>query len=70
MWELGNIDGYEYQVKRYEEGSEFGINGGKISKLFMKKDGIMVVEYDRCWGKRPKAAAEKAAYEKLLARYN
>ena len=69
MWKLGNIDGYDYQVKYYEENSELSINGGKISKLFMMKDGDMVVMYDRGWSKRPKAAA-KAAYEKLLARYN
>lgn len=32
-----------YWVKAYDEGSEFGINGGKISKLMIKIDGQTVV---------------------------
>ena len=33
MWSQGTEHGYTYWVKHYEEGSEFGINGGRISKL-------------------------------------
>lgn len=36
------MDGYHYQVKHYDEGSEYGINGGKVSKLWMNKDGTTV----------------------------
>ena len=69
MWKMGMIDGYEYQVKVYEEGSEFSINGGRISKLWMRKDHKEVANYDRGWDKKPTGAA-KAAYNKLLAMYN
>ena len=32
-WMLGTIEGgYEWQAKVYEKPSEFGINGGRISK--------------------------------------
>ncbi len=36
-----------YSAKVYEEGSEFGINGGRISKLEIKIDGKTVLNYDR-----------------------
>lgn len=34
-------------MKQYEEGSEFGINGGRISKLTIKRGGREVYNYDR-----------------------
>ena len=69
MWKDGIIDGYRYQVKVFDEGSDFGINGGRISKLWMQKDGKEAANYDRGWDVRPTGKA-KAAYEKLLAMYN
>ena len=69
MWKIGTIYVYEYQVKCYEVGSQFGINGGRISKLFMRKDDEIVVSYDREWDIYPEAA-DLPAYEKLLAMYN
>ena len=36
-----------YWVKHFEEGSEFGINGGRISKLQIKIDGKTTCNYDR-----------------------
>lgn len=33
MWHEGTIDGYWWQAKVYDEGSQFGINGGRVSKL-------------------------------------
>lgn len=40
-------------MKSYDVGSEFGINGGKISKLMIKIDGQTVVNYDRGWDVEP-----------------
>ena len=42
-----------YWVKAFEEGSEWGINGGKISKLSIKIDGEWVANYDRGWDVKP-----------------
>jgi hypothetical protein len=45
MWSEGIIANpetgrkYKYWVKRFEEGSMFGIDGGKISKLTIRKVG-------------------------------
>lgn len=33
MWHEGVIDGFWWQAKVYDEGSRFGINGGRVSKL-------------------------------------
>ena len=53
MWKEGTIliggKGYRYWVKHYEEGSQFGIDGGRISKLMIKRGGEIVCNYDRGW---------------------
>ncbi len=53
MWKEGAIliggKGYRYWVKHYEEGSQFGIDGGRISKLMIKRGGEIVCNYDRGW---------------------
>ena len=61
MWSEGTIGipnkdgGYtvaHYWVKHYEEPSEFGINGGRISKLMIKINGVVTANYDRGWAIR------------------
>lgn len=55
MWSEGIIASpttggkYKYWVKHYEEGSEFGIDGGKVSKLTIRKVGESrnLYNYDR-----------------------
>lgn len=61
-----------YWVKAFEEGSEWGINGGKISKLSIKIDGEWVTNYDRGWDVKPADDDEAAqlAYCILLNEYN
>lgn len=45
MWSEGVIASpttgvkYKYWIKHYEEGSEYGINGGRVSKLTIRKIG-------------------------------
>ncbi len=61
-----------YWVKAFEEGSKWGINGGKISKLSIKIDGEWVANYDRGWDIKPAEDDEAAqlAYCILLNEYN
>ena len=61
-----------YWVKAFEEGSEWGLNGGKISKLSIKIDGEWVANYDRGWDVKPADDDEAAqlAYCILLNEYN
>ena len=53
MWKEGSIKVYgeifHYWMKQYGEGSEWGIDDGRISKLMLKRDGKIVynqMEYD------------------------
>lgn len=51
MWKEGSLrlggDSFHYWMKQYEEGSQFGIDGGRISKLMLKRNGEIVYNYDR-----------------------
>jgi hypothetical protein len=47
MWSKGFINGMDYQVEHYSEKSSYGIDGGKISRLWVSKDGEDLVCYDR-----------------------
>ena len=75
MWSEGilEIDGVEvgYQVKHYKEGSEYGIDGGKISKLFCYIGRHEVVSYDRGdWSHKPQNAVSRKAYKALVEKFN
>lgn len=70
MWTTGKLNGYDYQVKHYREGSVFGIEEGKISKLHIVKNGKTVVNYDRGWDIEPVDSEARAVYESLLKAYN
>lgn len=78
MWSEGIItspttgDKYKYWVKHYEDPSEtFGIDGGKISKLTIRKVGESrdIVNYDRGWDIEP-SDESKAVYTVILQKYN
>ena len=52
MWAEGSIkienSIFHYWVKHYKEPSEdYGIDGGKISKLMLKRNGEITYNYDR-----------------------
>ena len=60
-----------YWVKHYEEPSEeYGINGGKISKLMIKINGTVAANYDRGWDIEPEDEPTQLAYMILLQNYN
>lgn len=75
MWKIGRIEignsTFDYWVKHYEEPSEeYGINGGRISKLMIKRADKIVYNYDR--GLDVKAADKdtEKALETLMKEYN
>ena len=73
-----------YQVKHFDEGSEFGIDGGRISKLEMwlnERWNVagevilhknVVARYDRGWNIIPNMEDQAVAvvYHDLLKKYN
>lgn len=70
MWQEGSIrvksSIYHYWMKVYETGSRFGIDEGRISKLMLKRNGEIVVNYDRDWDIEPADEDTKMAVAILL----
>ena len=57
-------------MKFYEEPSQFGIDGGKISKLMLKRKGQIVCNYDRGWDIKPVDENTEIALQILLLEHN
>jgi hypothetical protein len=70
MWSKGEINGYYYEVKHFDEPSEHGIRNGRVSKLCIRKDGIWVYNYDRELEYDRLDPDGKAVYKQILKQYN
>ena len=74
MWSSGLLvfDGVEvsYDIKHYEEPSDYGIERGRISKLSLRAQGKEFVNYDRGWDIYPKGQLAKQALKEILKLYN
>jgi len=75
MWEKGTLlingTNVKYCVKHYEEPSEeYGIDGGRISKMELRIDGKVTFNYDRGWDMEPEDETSQLAYAVLLKKYN
>ena len=70
MWREGSLKIHDsifhYWMKQYDEGSQFGIEGGRISKLTLKRNGTIVCNYDRGWDIEPADPDTQLALEILL----
>lgn len=63
---------FHFWVKRHEEASEFGIDGGRISKLTItnERTGKEVINYDRGWDIQPKTKSAQEALAWVLRNFN
>ena len=66
----GKMTAARYWVKAYDEGSEYGIDGGRISKMEISINGRTVCNYDRGWDIKPKTKEAMMAYSILIHEYN
>lgn len=70
MWKEGTIkiqnSIFHYWVKVYDEPSRFGIDGGRISKLMLKRKNEIVCNYDRGWDIKPVDRDTESALQILL----
>ena len=70
---LGDTE-YEVQIKWFDEPSQFGIKGGRISKLWVAKtdgyDRDEVMCYDRGWDTKPKTPEDKEVLKAILKEFN
>lgn len=74
MWSKGSIEiegtEVQYWVKHYDEGSEFGIDGGRISKLECRANGQTILYYERGWEMEPETELGYQAYAILTEKFN
>ena len=74
LWREGALKvkntSFHYWAKVYDEGSEYGIDGGRVSKLMIKQNDKIVCNYDRGWDVEPTDATAQLALEILLHEYN
>lgn len=63
IWLLGEIDGYPFQAKVCDEASGFGIDCGRVIKLYAesKRDGHEIFSYERGWDKYPRGPHKELA---------
>lgn len=70
MWKEGVIevygDKFRYWIKVYKRKSQYGIDGGRISKLMLKRNGKTVCNYDRGWDIRPADEFTQIAFDILV----
>lgn len=60
----------KYDVKHFEEGSDWGIDGGKVSKLECKANGEVLLRYDRGWDIEPHTELGYKVYAMMMADFN
>lgn len=54
-WVSGKCDDYTFEAKVHADGSRFGVNGGRVSKMTMyDENNNWVMNYDRGWDIEPK----------------
>lgn len=72
-WQEGSLrvgDGiYHFWVKQYPEGSKYGIGGGRVSKLMLRRKGEIVCNYDRGWDVKPVDEETELAKDIILHQY-
>ena len=70
MWKEGSLsvngEIFHWWMKVYDAPSRFGIYGGKVSKMMLKRGNQIVMNYDRGWDIQPVDENTKLAMELLL----
>jgi hypothetical protein len=70
MWTRNTEGEYRYCMKRYETGSMYGVNEGRISKLEIRKGSTVLYRFERGLDFDRLDEGGRALYERLLAEYN
>ena len=72
-WSEGTVGGFSFQIKHFDDGSYYGIDYGRISKLEIRDANNNIrVNYDRGWDILP-AKHDTAlidAYAAIIAEFN
>lgn len=65
-WTSGTIGEFRFCAKVYSAPSKHGINGGRVSKLEIKKGTIPAVNYDKGWEIRPESDEVREIFRAVL----
>lgn len=61
---------FKFEAKVFDEGSQFGIKGGRVSKLWIKDaNNKTVLNYDRGWDVKPTTDEAKTALNMILKKF-
>ena len=68
----GTCGGYSFEIKHFENPSRFGIDGGRISKLWITRTSTygIVAAYDRGWDRLPFFDRDIKATMAIINRFN
>ena len=71
-WTNVENNDYKGQMLAFDEPSKYGIDGGRISKLYIKdkKTDKDVIVYDRGWAVKPSSVKAKKYLDELVTLYN
>jgi hypothetical protein len=70
-WVRGETsDGYKFCAKVFDDGSHYGIDGGRVSKLDVRKGSKTLINYDRGWDVLPRTPEVKAVYSRIMTALN
>lgn len=63
---------YSFQAKVYDRVSEYGIDGGRVSKLWVmhSASGKVAATYDRGWDIEPSCKSDKAVTDLIIKAIN
>lgn len=64
-WTFGIVGGVPFEAKIFDEPSKYGINKGRISKLYIKD----VCSYDRGWNEKPHTKRGKELLRAVLEQF-
>lgn len=74
MWTTGSIlikgKVYKYSVKDDEKSSDYGINRGRVSKLLVTREDMVVLNYDHGWDTVAEDEGTELCLAILVKKYN
>jgi len=63
-------DNITFVAKVFDDGSEYGIDNGRVSKLEIRKDNEIIISYERGWDNEPTNAEHKKIYQAVMKKLN
>ena len=65
-WFVGTLADCTFNALVFQTGSQYGINGGRVSKLMVRRNGTYIINYDRGWDIRPRSEEDGLILDTLV----